>query len=172
MEETRQVTATTYHSLAKWVHGLMTHLAGDWEDDVDNQNMQGIRAKILDNPNMAKIRPAHTKVKNILKVFKPVDEAADLSSLEDGFGELLPKLDKVLALCLKTVAVHLGCIYLYQKIPAEKKVLPKRELFRELKQLWRDSKAPLPDNVQGISSAGYSIPKKLIEQIAAACEKE
>ena len=172
MEKTRQETAGIYFELAKWTLALMLHICGDWESDVEKQNLKGIREKLLENPNVPKIRPAHSKIRQILKAFKLADETVELSALEENFQETLKQLDEALAFGLKTVATQLGCIYLYTKIPSERKIQPKRELFKELKQLWRDARAPMPDNKQARDKEGWCIPMKLIEHISAAVETE
>ena len=84
--------------------------------------------------------PIHNKVAGSLKSLKQVDEVVKLSSLEEGFEQAMKDLDTAMTFANKTVAVHLGVTYLYQKMPQAKKMAPKRDFLKDLRQVWKDAK--------------------------------
>ena len=115
---------------------------------------------MLDNPHIRHIKGVHVKVKAIVKVFKQIDDKCKLSGLEEGLAHETSQLDRAMDHAQATFTSFLGAQYSYLKMPEAKKLGPKRDLLKELKQVWRDAKQT------------NHVPPKLLEQLnaAAACD--
>ena len=126
-------TAHVYNELAQWAVKVFKNCCKDYTSILDRGDEKALTAQaflcsgrhsacclpyvflscifciqILENPYRQQIKPLHTKVKGVIKAFKPVNDAMKLSILVAGFDKTLSDLNTLMDQAIVYVTVTLG----------------------------------------------------------------